>query len=169
MLCAGSWSWPKLQRWHEADADTRHVRCLAVVVEVVALVARLELDLWTSRVCLPCLTFIAFPLDSGDVFEAQRQARRLRPELWEDGLEETTIELLEQARRAGVANAAEASLDARRRGATSAVAAAVVWRLAELMVEDMRAGRERPERRRTYELAASSRARGGIGGRDRRR
>lgn len=118
-----------------------HVCCLAVDMDVAGLVDRLQLDIWTAGVCLPCLTFVAFPLDSGKEAEARREARRLGPELWADGLGETTTQLLEDARRARVPGAAEAIRDVRRNGARSAVARAIVWRLAELMVEDMRARR----------------------------
>ena len=40
------------------------------------LVDRLELDVMTAGICLPCLTFVAFPLDSGDERKARREARR---------------------------------------------------------------------------------------------
>lgn len=104
---------------------------------ITALVDRLELDLMSSGVCLPCLTFVAFPLDSGDEREARREARRLAPELWADGLEETTLPALEHARAEGIPGAAAAILDVRRHGARSEVVRAIVWRLAQLMVEDM--------------------------------
>lgn len=99
---------------------------------------RLELDLLSSGVCLPCLTFIAFPLDSGDEAEARREARRLVPELWADGLELTTRLALETASRDGVAGADEALDEVNRLGPRSRVVEAIVWRLAELMVEDIR-------------------------------
>ena len=99
---------------------------------------RLELDLLSSGVCLPCLTFIAFPLDSGDEAEARREARRLVPELWADGLELTTRLALETASRDGVDGADEALDEVNRLGPRSRVVEAIVWRLAELMVEDIR-------------------------------
>lgn len=110
-------------------------------MDVAALVDRLELDIWTAGVCLPCLTFVAFPLDSGKEAEARREARRLGPELWADGLDTSTTRMLERARRRRVPGAAEAILDVRRNGARSVVAKAIVWHLAELMVEDMRGRR----------------------------
>lgn len=124
--------------------QTRHTFAawLAVVMDVPALVDRLDLDIWTAGVCLPCLTFVAFPLDSGKEAEARREALRLGPELWADGLEATTAQLLKRARRTRVSGAAEAILDVRRNGVRAAVAKAIVWRLAELMVEDMRARRD---------------------------
>jgi hypothetical protein len=99
---------------------------------------RLGLDLFNSRVCLACLTFVAFPLDSGDERAARREARQLAPELWADGLDDTTIEALERLRADGVPGAAAGILDVRRNGARSEVVRAIVWRLAEQMVDDMR-------------------------------
>lgn len=101
------------------------------------LAERLELDLYAAGVCLPCLTFVAFPLDSGDERTARREARTLAPDLWAEGLELTTMVALETARRNGVARATEAIEEVRRDGCRSAVVRAIVWRLAELMVEDM--------------------------------
>jgi hypothetical protein len=98
---------------------------------------RLELDLYAAGVCLPCLTFAAFPLDSGDERTARREARKLAPDLWAEGLELTTMVALETAKRDGVDGAAEAIEDVAREGWRAAVVHAIVWRLAELMVEDM--------------------------------
>ena len=90
--------------------------------------------------CLPCLTYVAFPLDLGDERKARREARRLAPELWADGLEFelTTMLALENARRDGVVGANEALVEVDRLGPRSAVVEAIVWRLAEQMVEDIR-------------------------------
>jgi hypothetical protein len=107
-------------------------------VRTEQLVDRLELDLTSSGVCLPCLTLVAFPLDSGDERRARREARRLAPELWADGLELTTVLALETARRDGVEGAGEALDDVKRLGHRSVVVEAIVWRLAEQMVEDIR-------------------------------
>jgi hypothetical protein len=107
------------------------------MVRTEQLVDRLELDLLSSGVCLPCLTFVAFPLDLGDERKARREARRMTPDLWADGLEFTTVLALETARRDGVEGAGEALNDVRCFGPRSRVVEAIVWRLAELMVEDM--------------------------------
>ena len=66
----------------------------------------------------------------------------MTPELWADGLELTTVLALETARRDGVAGAREALDDVNRLGPRSVVVEAIVWRLAELMVDDIR-GRQR--------------------------
>jgi hypothetical protein len=106
------------------------------------LAERLELELYGSGVCLACLTFVAFPLDSGDERTARREARKLAPDLWAEGLELTTMLALETARRDGVPGAPEAIEEVRRDGWRSEVVRAIVWRLAELMVEDLHARRE---------------------------
>ena len=97
----------------------------------------LELELNSAGVCLACLTFVAFPLDSGDERTARREARTLKPNLWAEGLELTTMLALETAKRDGVAEAVEAIEEVGRDGWRAPVVDAIVWRLAELMVEDM--------------------------------
>lgn len=101
----------------------------------------LELELHSAGVCLACLTFVAFPLDSGDERKARGAARAFASDLWAEGLELTATLALETARRDGVAHAEEAIADVRRHGARSVVVRAIVWRLAELMVEELRASR----------------------------
>lgn len=108
------------------------------MADAKTLVDQLELDVMTSGVCLACLTFVAFPLDSGREREARGQARKLAPDLWADGLELTTLVALETARRYGVDGASKAIDDVARRGWRSPVVRAIVWRLAEQMVEDIR-------------------------------
>lgn len=105
------------------------------------LVDRLELDVMTAGICLPCLTFVAFPLDSGDERTARREARQLAPVLWEEGLERVVRRALETAKRDG--GASEAIEAVRRQGARAAVVEAIVWRLAEQLVEDMHRRRAR--------------------------
>jgi hypothetical protein len=102
------------------------------------LAARLDLDLTTSGVCLPCLTYVAFPLDLGREHEARREADALVPELWADGLERTTMRALAHAVSAGVPGASEAIDEVRALGCRSRLVQAIVWRLAEQMVADIR-------------------------------
>ena len=85
------------------------------------LVRELDLDVMTAGVCLPCLTFVAFPLDSGDERRARREARKLAPVLWEEGLELALILALESARRDEVAGASAAIEDIRIHGTRSLV------------------------------------------------
>lgn len=107
-----------------------------------ALVDQLELDVMTAGICLPCLTFVAFPLDSGDERKARREARKLAPVLWEEGLEPVVMRALEKAQRDGLPGASEAIEAVRRQGARSLVVEAIVWRLAEQLVEDMNRRRQ---------------------------
>ena len=94
----------------------------------------------TAGICLPCLTFVAFPLDSGDERQARREARKLTPDLWGEGLELAVLVALETAKRDGVNGAVEAIEDVQRQGHRSPVVRAIVWRFAEQLVEDMKRG-----------------------------
>ena len=105
------------------------------------LVDQLELDVMTAGICLRCLTFVAFPLDSGHEREARREARKLTPDLWNEGLELAVLVALETAKRDGVSGAAEAIEDVQRQGHRSRVVHAIVWRFAEQLVEDINRGR----------------------------
>jgi hypothetical protein len=102
------------------------------------LVDQLELDVMAAGICLPCLTFVAFPLDSGDERTARREARKLTPVLWEEGLELAVLAALKSARRDGVSGATEAIEDVQRHGPRSLVVESIVWRLAEQLVEGIR-------------------------------
>jgi hypothetical protein len=101
------------------------------------LVDQLELDVMTSGICLACLTFVAFPLHAGDERQARREARKLTPDLWHEGLELAVLVALETGKCDGVSGATEAIEDVRRQGPRSPVVAAIVWRLAEQLVDDM--------------------------------
>lgn len=103
----------------------------------MVLVDQLELDVMTSGVCLACLTFVAFPLDSGDERQARREARKLTPILWDEGLELTVLVALEAAKRDGINGACEAIEAVQQLGPRAPVVEAIVWRLAEQLVEDM--------------------------------
>jgi hypothetical protein len=108
------------------------------VEDGVKVVRELELDVMTAGVCLPCLTFVAFPLDFGDERRARREARKLAPVLWKEGLELALVLALESAKRDGVAGASAAIDDVQVRGPRSSVVEAAVWRLAEQLVEGIR-------------------------------
>jgi hypothetical protein len=104
-----------------------------------ALAATLGLELYRDGVCLPCLTFVAFPLGDGDTREAARGLRQVLPTLWVEGLDKVAFRVVREAAEAGKPHAAEALDDLERRGMRSAIAHAIVMRLAEAMVVDMRA------------------------------
>ena len=105
------------------------------------LVRELDLDVMTAGVCLPCLTFVAFPLYSGDERAARRETRKLTPILWEEGLELAVLVALETAKRDSVEGAAEAIEDVQRQGHRSHVVGEIVWTFAEQLVEDINRNR----------------------------
>src|SRR5215218_2863981 len=103
-----------------------------------ALAARLELDMWTVGICLPCLTFVAFPLDSGDDAEFRRALRQFTPILWAEGLALPAQAALAKVARGGDEQAREALDDIADRGPRGTIVRAIVRHLAADMVEDMR-------------------------------
>ena len=108
-------------------------------VRALAFAARLELDPWAAGICLACLSFVVFPLDNGDEREAMTWLRRMTPDLWAEGLAEYALAAVQRARDDGIRDAEEALADLARNGHQSAVARALVLRLAQIEVERMRA------------------------------
>ena len=101
--------------------------------------AALDLDLGHVGICHACLSFVAFPLDAGDERKARSWARRMTPDLWAEGLAGPALAAAERAARDGVEGAATALADLERNGGRSAVARAIVLRLAADLVDQMRA------------------------------
>jgi hypothetical protein len=99
-------------------------------------------------ICLACLSFVAFAIDGGDEREIARQARRMTPDLWAEGLAEPALAAAARAVRDGVADAALALADLEQRGGRGAVARALVRRLAEQLSHEMRTEVRREERLR---------------------
>jgi hypothetical protein len=95
-----------------------------------AFVAHLDVDVGRARVCLACLTFVSWPLQDGDEREAVSWARRLTPDLWAEGLEEYALSLVREACDRGVADAEAALGELELKAGRSAVARALVLRLA---------------------------------------
>jgi len=62
------------------------------------LAAKLDVHVHELPICLPCLSFVAFPLDSGDERELRRATLHFTPILWEEGLAEPARQALERAR-----------------------------------------------------------------------
>lgn len=116
--------------------------------DLEALVAALDLDVNAIGICHACLSFVSVPLDGGDEREAKRQARTMTPWLWEEGLAEPAVAAVRKARAGGVPGADLALADLERAGARSAVARAVVLRLAADLAEHARIEMEALERRR---------------------
>jgi hypothetical protein len=96
-----------------------------------AFVARLEVDIGATQICYACLSFVSLPLDEGDEREALSWARRMTPDLWYEGLEEYALATVSAARDAGVRDAEAAWADIELNRGRSAVARALVLRLAE--------------------------------------
>jgi hypothetical protein len=105
-----------------------------------ALAAQLELDVYGIGICLPCLTFVAFPLDAGKVHEARGATVQFTPILWEEGLALPARLALEKARTRGIPDADEAISDVDAAGARTTIARAIVQRLARDMNALARAG-----------------------------
>ncbi|HVM56729.1 MAG TPA: hypothetical protein VMT74_04630, partial [Gaiellaceae bacterium] len=82
--------------------------------------------------------FVSFPLGAGDEREARRQARTMTPNLWAEGLADPALAAVRAARAAGVAGAGEALADLERNGGRSAVARAIVLRLAAELAKEAR-------------------------------
>jgi hypothetical protein len=93
--------------------------------------ARLEIDVRRANVCLACLSFVSWPVGEGDEREALSWARKMTPDLWHEGLSEYALPLVAAARAEGVRDAEAAFADLDARGAQSAVARALVLRLAD--------------------------------------
>ena len=96
-----------------------------------ALARELDLCLDDVPICLACLSFVAFAVESGDELEIRRWTRKMTPDLWEEGLALPVKQAVERARRGGVPGASDAVADLERGGSHSAIARAIVLRLAE--------------------------------------
>ena len=95
-----------------------------------AVAQALELELGEIDICLACLSFVSFPLRTGDEREVRRTLESVTPHLWEEGLALPAVAALERARRAGIPHAEAALADISTRGSRSAVVREVVLRLA---------------------------------------
>jgi hypothetical protein len=112
------------------------------------LAAALPVGLHSPGVCLACLTIVSFKLESGDERKIGRAVTEIACGLWDDGLETTVSVALERAVRLEVPDADLALRDLQARAFRSTIFRAVIRRLAELQVEDMRRSDE--EIRRNY-------------------
>ena len=112
-----------------------------------ALARRLGLEMWTCGICLPCLTFVAFPLDKGDERQARREARKIAGTVWSEGwFEASVLEALAEASARGDEEARIALEDVRQRGFRSDAVEAMIFHLGEQMVVDMHSRRVTPLR-----------------------
>ena len=98
--------------------------------EADELAEALELHVEDIAICLACLSFVSFALDSGDERKVAGSITRTAPDLWAEGLAEPVGMALRGARERGVANAEEAIASIDRKGPRSQVVRAIVRRLA---------------------------------------
>jgi hypothetical protein len=112
-------------------------------VNADAFARELDLCLDDVPICLACLSFVAFAVDSGDELEIRRWTRKMTPDLWEEGLALPVKQAIERARRGGVPGASDAVADLERSGSHSVIARAIVLRLAEELSALARANRGR--------------------------
>ena len=89
-----------------------------------------RLDVGLDGVCLACLSIVSMAIDVGEEADVARQVRRMTPELWSDGLEETALASVRRALERGVTDADEALADLEANGSRSATARAIVRKLA---------------------------------------
>jgi len=104
----------------------------------LSVAAALDLRIPPFAPCPLCLLNVAWALRDEDEREVRRRIRFHAPILWDEGLDEPTLDALERAASAGVPNAGEALADVRARDARSPVVHALVRVRAQEMVEDMR-------------------------------
>jgi hypothetical protein len=104
-----------------------------------AFAAAIDLDVDTIGICHACLSFVSMPLDHGDLATARREARRIAPDLWDEGLAEPLLGALERARGDGLADAEAAWRDVQTRDPKSATVRAIVLRLAQDLADRVRA------------------------------
>ena len=70
-------------------------------------------------------------LDFGGPGDVARELKRMTPDIWADGLSEVAMAVVRRSRDAGVPDANAALTDLEERGGRSAVARAIVQKLAE--------------------------------------
>jgi len=98
--------------------------------EAIRLAAELDLDVNDMGICLACLSFVSFAVDSGNEHKIRGEITRMTPLLWDEGLALPVQMALHRARQRGVANAGEALADVDDRGPRSQTVRAIVRRLA---------------------------------------
>ena len=82
------------------------------------------------RICLACLSIVAFALDDCDRHEIQGRLMQMTVPLWEEGLAEPAIAAVREACDRGVRDAPAALADLERNGGRTPIARAIVLCLA---------------------------------------
>ncbi len=106
--------------------------------ELASFARGLDLDVSRTGICYACLSLVSMPLDAGDEREAKSWARRMTPDIWEEGLAGHALAAVRRARDQGVPHAGHALADLEERGGRSVVARAIVLRLAADLAERTR-------------------------------
>lgn len=94
------------------------------------LAAQLRLRLDSTRVCLACLSIVAFALDGGDRHEIQGGLMQVTETLWLEGLAEPAVAAVRDACDRGLRDAPTALADLERDGGRTPIARAIVLCLA---------------------------------------
>jgi hypothetical protein len=104
---------------------------------VDALVATLDVDL-NAPICYACLSFVSFAIDGGDRADIARETRRVTRDMWHEGLAELALGAVRRACDQEIPDAAAALADLERNAGRSAVARAIVLRLARELLRRTR-------------------------------
>ena len=128
---------------HSVSTHAFDFSCSDTCVSIERLAAALDLDVFEIGICLPCLSFVSFPLDNGDEREVFRSIREFAPILWEEGLALPLQAALERARRDGVEGAEAAIVDVERNGPRASIVSAVIRTLAAELTHRTREQLER--------------------------
>ena len=103
-----------------------------------ALVAQLDVDL-NAPICYACLSIVSFALEEGTPPQITGATIRVTQDMWHEGLAEVALRAVRRARDQGVPDADAALVDLEERAGRSAIARAVVRRLAAELLRHTRA------------------------------
>ncbi|MFY9581127.1 MAG: hypothetical protein WAQ33_17585, partial [Gaiellaceae bacterium] len=84
--------------------------------EATQLAAAIDLDVDDIGICLACLSFVSFALDSGNERKIAAEITRIAPDLWVEGLAQPVRVALQRAWERGVANAGAAIVEVKANG-----------------------------------------------------
>jgi hypothetical protein len=99
------------------------------------LASELLLDVGSARICLACLSIVAFELESGDRYAVQGRLVSITRDLWREGLSELAFAAVEEACHRGLGDAPAALADLEQLGGSSPIARAITMRLARQLLE----------------------------------
>jgi hypothetical protein len=99
------------------------------------LASELHLDVGAARICLACLSIVAFELESGNRRRIQGLLVSMTRDLWHEGLSEHAFAAVEDGCCRGLADAPAALADLEQLGGSSPIARAITLRLARQLLE----------------------------------